>query len=439
MNLNNGNVNNNNTYNRYFTVGASELSYDADDWLAAEARCFRNKHKSIGAARLHYHPRLVLPIGARVADGTFTPGRSYCFILTRPVLREIYAAFPPDRIVHHYVAPFIAAVAEAVHTANGDVSHGNRKGHSARTAAGAVAEHIRNWEYVVKIDFQGFFMSIPRQQAFDYLKTCADKYYHGTDKEEKLAICRKLICGNPLDDCLYVGDPALLDRIDRRKTLRHAREGCGLPIGNFYSQLVANLYLAQIDEVILAAECPMSRFVDDVVFFAHSPEQAHRVIEAVERKAAELGLTLHPRKRYIQPAHRGVTMCGYTVKGRRIYLNNRALHSCRQSVKATPATEEGARKMCSTANSYLGFLRHCTERKNEERIAAAVLGRFGRWIYFRHDGGHLVCCLKRRYRDQAKSLNQIKQFHHAISKETKERQPHAGYRRKWAGGRRTAA
>ena len=48
VNLTTGNVNNNNTYNRYFVVGASESFPDCDKWSAAEKSFF-----AIGLYLLH--------------------------------------------------------------------------------------------------------------------------------------------------------------------------------------------------------------------------------------------------------------------------------------------------------------------------------------------------------------------------------------------------
>lgn len=410
VNFNNGNVNNNNTYNRYNCVGASDLSRNLAGWFAAEKECFRNKHGSPAASRLHYHPGRLIPLIERVEGGRFTPGRSYCFILTYPVLREIYAAFPADRVVHHFAAPFISSIAEEVHTANGDVSHGNRKGHSAYTAAEKVRGIAARWPYIMRLDFQGFFMSIPRAKAYAYLEECADCHYRGEDKASKLALCKTLITSDPTKDSLYVGDPALRGKIDKRKTLTYAREGCGLPIGNFYSQLVANLYLAPIDALILSFGVEMSRFVDDIAVGVKDARQAQAIRRAVAGKATEMGLTLHPRKFYLQSSHRGVQMCGYTIKGRRIYLNNRTLRACRVAIKTTEPSLEGARRICATVNSYLGFLRHCTEYKNEKRIALSVLEKFGPWVYFREVRGHFVCVLKKRYNQRQIAINHIKEY-----------------------------
>lgn len=54
-------------------------------------------------------------------------------------------------------------------------------------------------------------------------------------------------------------------------------------------------------------------------------------------------------------------------------------------------------RACASANSYLGLLRHCTERRNEQRLADAVLNKYGRWLYFVIEAGHFICRVKRAF------------------------------------------
>ena len=67
----------------------------------------------------------------------------------------------------------INQVAEAVHQENGDVSHGNRIGHSASTAVRQIYDNIKAMSegytrtcYVATMDVSGFFMSIDKEVAY---------------------------------------------------------------------------------------------------------------------------------------------------------------------------------------------------------------------------------------------------------------------------------
>lgn len=409
VNLNTGNVNNTVTYNRYFVVGASESVPDVDGWAAAERSFYKNKHRSVGAQRIHIHPGRVTRIARLVESGEYTPRPGYRFALFEPSPREIFAAFCDDRLVHHYVAPYITEVAERVHNDNGDVSHGNRIGHSAHTGAAQIRDAIaaareRNAEpYVAKVDIRSCFPSVPREKAADaferYAKAC------GMYDARMLAICRKLFLHDPVPGCMTLSSDSEMARVPERKRLAEGVDG--FPIGNFYSQLIVNLYLAEIDAA-LKRYGVNPRFVDDKCIIAPDKATALEEIALARSVAASLGLVMHPDKIYIQPAHRGVNFCGRTIKGGRLYLTKRTVRRAFRKVEKEDRTEDGARRIWSSVNSYLGIMRHCTEHKNEVRLADAVMEGFGEWLYFIRRDGHLVCRLKRRYDLRTKRENDIK-------------------------------
>ena len=403
-------MNNNNTYNRYFVVGASESFFECDSWFEAEQSFFENKHGSVEAQRIHNHPSIVKKMATTIKDGSYTPEPCYCFPVFEPTPREIFASFCPDRLVHHYVAPFIDEIAETVHKLNGNVSHGNRKGCSAHTAA----EQIRDWierfktlydnPYVVKIDIRSFFASIPREKAYKALARYAEKYYTKPDKTEKLVICRRLILHDPTVGCVEMGGN--WERVPSRKRLKNAKPGNGLPIGNFYSQLVANLYLAELDSSLVEYGVH-PRFVDDKCLVVKDKDTAIKSISTAKDTLKEIGLELHPDKIYIQPATHGVNFCGRTVKNGRIYLSNRTIGRCKQAIMEAEPNVEGARSVCNTVNSYLGLMCHCTEYKNQEKIVELLLGKFSEWCIFIKENGKYKCVVKKKYTKRSEHFQNI--------------------------------
>lgn len=52
---------------------------------------------------MDYESRLI-GLRDRINARTYTPGKSICFVVTRPRYREVFAASFEDRIVHHYIA-----------------------------------------------------------------------------------------------------------------------------------------------------------------------------------------------------------------------------------------------------------------------------------------------------------------------------------------------
>lgn len=421
MNYNNGNMNNNNTYNRYFVVGASESVPNIDEWFVAERSFFKNKHKSCGAQRIHIHPAKVLRIARSVAYGTYEPKPGYRFPLFEPSPREIFASFCEDRLVHHYVAPFISEIAEVVHENNGNVSHGNRIAHSAQTGAEQIKREsmkatMENEEpYFVRIDIRSFFTSIPRENAYRCFEDYARQHYSKDDINEKLSICKILILHNPIDGCVRLSSESKWKKIPERKLMKNAGEGNGLPIGNFYSQLIANLYLSSLDAAIKGYGTH-PRFVDDKCIVAKDKETAKACIQTAKLAVSELGLMLHPDKLYMQPIHRGVNFCGRTIKGGRIYLSSKTIKRAVNKVRMSQPSEKSAVNICNSVNSYIGLMKHCTEWKNERRLADMVLERYSEWLFFIIRKGHLVC----EVREEFKKRNISKKIFDTINEKANE-------------------
>ena len=66
--------------------------------------------------------------------------------------------------------------------------------------------------------------------------------------------------------------PSLFARVPRHKSLLHAPDGKGLPIGNLTSQFFANVYLNELDQHVkhcLKAR-HYGRYVDDMVLFTRT-------------------------------------------------------------------------------------------------------------------------------------------------------------------------
>ena len=64
--------------------------------------CRRRKRNTINALRFEYHlEENLLKLQEELQQKTYEPSRSVCFVVTRPKLREIFAADFRDRVMHH--------------------------------------------------------------------------------------------------------------------------------------------------------------------------------------------------------------------------------------------------------------------------------------------------------------------------------------------------
>ena len=410
VNMNNGNCNNNNVNNRNVAVGVSELSEDEmARFLNDEEECYKNKHASFDAARYHYHLALVYKMALEVKAGSWQQGSSIVFAIEYPTMREVWAADYGDRILHHDVAPVLSAAAEQIHTRNKDVSHGNRIGHSAHTAALQIQQNmlLRPDGYVGKRDLSGFFMSIPRDKACAYIIS-------EIGPSEKNELICKLILHNPTIDCKIQSPMEMMNKIPRGKSLFFAKKGCGLPIGNFYSQLVANAYLGPVDALACAEKWQgrigYTRFVDDICVVADSVSDINEFFAEAEVIIQELGLALNARKVYMQPVRHGVSFCGRTIHAHGIYINNRTVRACKNNLNKPITDLRGLKHLIDSLNSYYGFFKHCKTFNIQNRIANKVREKYGKYIETEMRKGQIVFKLAKPYTRKEASSNSIDLF-----------------------------
>ena len=423
VNTSNGNCNNNNTYNRYTLLpcplASAELLFSM--LLKAEKSCFKNKHQSFTACRVHYHLSELYQYARQVFENGLKVGRSKCFVLDYPVYREIFCALYFDRIVHHMVAPLMAEVAEVMHRKHGNVSHGNRIGHSAYTAALSVQDKLRkvtkNWTqkaWVATRDYSGFFMSISRQKAASEFRRYAAQVVDV--KEPTTAFLIDVVChyltANPTEDCIRLSSASLWAKVAPNKSLFHTKEGHGLPIGNFPSQLMANLYRTDIDKDVSEMEDVENVvFVDDRMTCASYKGTLKQALKATEDISAEFGLMTNHRKCYMQQADKGVKFCGYVIKCDRIYISNRVVYAAHRLLKEyeSKVDEKSELELAGRLNSYLGIMSHTRSYNIQKDIIKETLAAHRTLFFFKRDN-HFVCAQLDEYTPKFRAIQNIRKF-----------------------------
>ena len=411
------NVNNNNKNNTYAVVPVAESDRLTDLLFKAEEDCWGNKKRRMDAARFHYHLAEVFDLVDSIKVEQYKPGTSVCFVLNYPRYREVFAAKYRDRVVHHLLAPFILQVTEKVHKSNGDISHGNRCEHSAQTAAEQIQRNMREYPdgVVATMDVSGFFMNIVRKMAYDvFVKFCkqfAPSGYSEEKTEFMLRLLYVLINHDPTTDCIRHSPLSDWLNVAANKSL-FGNDGKGLPIGNFYSQLIANLVLAIWGMAILELnlDCKITQFVDDMCVVAKDSETIHLVRKRSEEILVSLGLTLHPKKFYIQPVRHGVEFCGRVIYIDRMYIGNRTVRACKNSIRNAlmNCTVENAYRLQRSYNSYMGFMCHCRSYKIQKMLMFMILDSdYCRWLYFEEYQGKLVCKMFDEFKPKTIHANEL--------------------------------
>mgnify|MGYP003317214237 CR=1 FL=1 len=396
-----GSTNNNNKNNSYYAVPTSESISILDSILDAEDDCFKNKKSRIDACKIHYHLSELRGLIKDLKDGRFVSYKSLCFVLDYPTFREVFAAAYIERIVHHLCAPYIQQVTEKVHSINGDISHGNRKGHSALTAAIQLQERMKKYPngIVVGFDIQGCFMHIVRELAWEvfahYEYIFTPDGYTKEQREWLMWLIHEMIIRNPTENCEKHSPESAWLNIKPEKSLFN--NPFGLPIGNFYAQLIANLLLALVDEIL-----DMIHFVDDFGDALPDIESANRKKKLFNERTSDINLTMHPRKVYIQPVRHGIKICGTVVFPNRMYITNRVVHACNNKIDYYLYREEfsfeTALKIVCCVNSYTGRMSKLYAFNIQIKLVNRVLeSRYSKYIIARSEYNHLVLNIKPEY------------------------------------------
>ena len=189
------------------------------------------------------------------------------------------------------------------------------------------------------------------------------------DLERVLYLTREITFNDPTCGCVIRGNRSDWEGLPPSKSLFHSASGCGLPIGNLTSQLFSNIYLNELDQFVKRelGVRHYGRYVDDL-FLVH-PDKWF-LLNAEEQIRAfllnSLGLTLHPKKVYLQEATKGVAYLGAMVKPYRRYVVEKARRRIfrslselnAQAVRKRPLSKTEGRKLQASVNSNLGHLKH---------------------------------------------------------------------------------
>lgn len=213
------------------------------------------------ASQMKFERRLsenIISLYEDVRGRTYTPGRSICFIIHDPVQREIFAASFRDRIIHHYLYNKLEPVFEPAFVYD---SYSCRKGKGTLFGIERLEHHIRSCSgnhhkecWVLKLDIKGYFMAIDRGVLYGLIMRRLNRLLsegrlpEGFDIDTVLFLLHKVVFLDPTKGCRIKG--ALKDwrGLPDSKSLFHAPQGCGLPIGNLTSQLFSNIYLNELDQ-----------------------------------------------------------------------------------------------------------------------------------------------------------------------------------------------
>ena len=278
-------------------------------------------------------------------NGKYNHGGYTIFYITEPKLRKIEKSKYIDRIVHRWVVDnFIEPyfVPTFINTSYACLK--NRGMHKAcldvQKAMRSCKSKWNNY-YILKMDISKFFQNINKDILYNILSK-------------------------------KVKDIKLLDLL---KKIIYSNEGkTGLAIGNYTSQMFANIYLNEIDQYVkntLNAKYYF-RYMDDSILLIKTKEEAieklKRIKEFLEKK---LELKLN-NKTQIFKNKQGVNFCGYKINEYRIKIRDRGKRKLKEKVKKLTKEIKEGKINSKDAKKYLcghlGYLKIANTYNIENKL-----------------------------------------------------------------------
>lgn len=297
-------------------------------------------------------------------------------------------------MVHHLIAHKILPLLEARFIND---SYSTREGKGTLYGINRIEEQLRvvsrNYTedcYIMRLDIEGFFMSIVKDMLYSEIEALVKKEYEGSDQTMLLWLIYLTVMNRPEVDCIRKSPLGKWEGFPVWKSLFGGDGTCGIPIGNLTSQLLALLHLDPLDHLITKVWGieGYGRYVDDMVLIDRSKKKLLKVRSLINNWLREHGHRLHPRKVYLQHFRKGVLFVGgmirpgYVLMGRRsigfaidyIRQQNRLIESVNGQV-----SQEQVAHFVASMNSYLGM----TQQFRAFNVSRDMIGRLSP-LWFRH-------------------------------------------------------
>ncbi len=350
-----------------------EAPFAFEDLVRAYLACRANKRNTASALAFEQslESRLWL-LYHQLLDGSYRPGRSICFVVTRPKPREVWAADFTDRIVHHLL---YNRIAPRIHASFAAASSACIPGRGTLYAATRLAHDVRsitqNWSrpaFYLKCDLANFFVSIDKQVLRAQLARRIPEPWW-------LRLAELILFHDPRQDVELRCPPRLLALVPPHKSLFNAAADTGLPIGNLSSQFFANVFLDDLDQHVkhqLHARRYV-RYVDDFILLDESAQALNQALASIERFLPErLHARLNPRKTVLQPVARGIDFVGHVIAPWSHTTRRKTVRNALHRIEGMAPADTFA-----AGNSYLGLVRQARHSHADQARIANALRRRG--------------------------------------------------------------
>lgn len=341
----------------------------------AYLKCRQGKRKSVNTRdfEANLYRELCL-LSHKLRSESYQPSRSVCFYVTKPKLREIFAAHFRDRVVHRLVVDLLEPQYEKKFITD---SFACRTGKGTHRAVLRTREFLRKGTgnghtpyYYLQLDIKGFFMQMHKPTLMRILA-------REIREPGLLAVLRTIVHHNPADHFVYRGKIPPGGKLPPHKTLFHEDRERGIPIGNLTSQFFANIYLNELDQFVkrrLGVKHYL-RYVDDFILLHRDPQQLLNWQKQIIGYLKEhLRLTLKDEAVGPVSVYKGIDFLGYFIKPRYVLIRRRVFRNYKRALAEVlpppadtrgkferivyPPSEVALRKCQSRINSYIAHFRY---------------------------------------------------------------------------------
>jgi hypothetical protein len=248
----------------------------------------------------------------------FKTSKYTTFKIFEPKEREVYRLpYYPDRIVHHAIMNVLEPIFNGLFTADTYSCIKGRGIHGALRKLKTSLKDIDNTKFCLKLDIRKFYPSVDHQ----IMKNIIRRKFK--DK-----------------DLLIVFDEII-------------ESAPGLPIGNYLSQYLANLYLTYFDYWI-KGEMKVKyyfRYADDLVILGANKEELHHLLSEIRNYLkTELKLDVKSNYQVFPVSARGIDFVGYRVYHTHVLL--------RKGIKKRFARMLAKNPNRNSIFSYWGWAKH---------------------------------------------------------------------------------
>ena len=277
----------------------------------------------------------ILRLERELRNGIYELGKYNEFKIYEPKERTIMASSYRDRVVQqwfveNFIKPYF--VPQFIET-----SYAGIKGRGMHKASKdfqlAMKKAKKNWKeyYILKMDVTKYFQNIDKSILWDILKRKI--------KDKKL---------------LWL----------TRKILLSTNGMKGLPLGNYSSQMFANIYLNELDQYAKHnLKCKYYfRYMDDIVILCEDKKVAkYRLEKLSEYLNKNLKLTFNSKTKIFKDMQ-GVNFCGYKINERRMKIRHTSKCRMKRKLKRyTLQLKEGKTTLPEIQMSiagWLGYVKH---------------------------------------------------------------------------------